>query len=314
LLLGVGGVYLVLLAWRQLWAERARALPALIVAGAWLCVFGALYLLYNVLQTGDALLTPRAAFSAADRYGFGLGVGFYGEHTLAAGLVILDQLLTTLLIDLYGWPFYLSLAFLPLGFLRRSSRRRWDILLLALLLAVTLAQVGYFYHGIYLGPRYLFAALPALLLLSARGMLALPQLLRRLATVSLPHFDATAALFAGRIVTVSLVVVLFGCSFFYFIPRQVALYRNYTGLPYWLPMDSAAVYAFHPQNAIILTGTGMIYSYMLFPLNDPDLRAPTLYAYDASPATIAALRKHYPDRTLYMLEVLPDGRVQFAQM
>ena len=65
--------------------------------------FGALYLLYNLNTTGDALTLPRNLFSANDRWGFGVPVS-NGVHTLAAGLVNTDENLTLLQFDLYGWP------------------------------------------------------------------------------------------------------------------------------------------------------------------------------------------------------------------
>ncbi len=117
-------------------------------------------------------MSPRTLFFAGDHYGFGQGVGFYGQHTLAAGFVNLDQLLVSLATDLYGWPFALTLPFLLIPFLARRAVAA-DVVMLVGAAAMTFAFVGYFYAGIYLGPRYLYEALPFLLILTARGWLAL---------------------------------------------------------------------------------------------------------------------------------------------
>ncbi len=60
-----------------------------------LLIFVGMTLGYNALLTGNALISPRSLFFSGDHWGFGTGVGFYGQHTLAAGLVNLDELLTS---------------------------------------------------------------------------------------------------------------------------------------------------------------------------------------------------------------------------
>ena len=311
----------------------AEWLPALPVASAIFClaVFG--YLLYSWLQTGDALTTPRMLFSPADVYGFGEGIGFYGQHTLAAGLVNLDQLLTILLIDLYGWPFYLTLAFVPCAFLRLIGTRhigrasfssmQWDTFCLLLLCALIAAQVGYFYHGIFLGPRYLYETLPFLLLLTARGITALGttlagrmSILALRSPVNLPDGYALVPLssrLGSGLVGVTLLALL-ACNLLYFMPRQLELHTDFTGLPSYRPIDTRTVYGFHPASSVIVTTDRGIYNYLLWPLNDPDLSAPTIYAYAANPDELAHVRAIYPARTFYTMSIAPDGHVSFSQI
>ncbi|HET8906656.1 MAG TPA: glycosyltransferase family 39 protein [Ktedonobacterales bacterium] len=297
--------------WRTLRERIVSLWPAGVVAGA--IIFGglALYLLYNLLQTGGALVSPRTLFFPGDRYGFGQGIGFYGQHTFAAGMVILDQLLTILMIDLYGWPFYLTLALLPLSFLRRDAGTRWDIFCALLLVLLCGAQAGYFYHGIYLGPRYLFETLPFLLLLTARGITGLAAtltgIMRALGQKGMSRRLAVAAsglLLAG----------LLACNLFYYSPRQAHLYQDYTGLPATITVDARAFYGFHPQNAIVLTNNWYIYNYILWPLNDPTLRGATVYAYAPVPDAVQRLHREYPGRVLYMAQVAPDGAVTFLRV
>ena len=295
--------------WRIL-RERIRTLWPVFCLAASILISGLiLYLLYNAAQTGNPTLTPRAVFFPGDRYGFGQGIGFYGQHTFAAGMVILDQLLTILLIDLYGWPFYLTLALLPLTFLRRDAGTRWDIFCALLLLLLIGAQAGYFYHGIYLGPRYLFETLPFLLLLTARGVTGLATTLSRIGqTLS----GALATQKVGLAVAGILLLALVACNLFYYTPRQAQLYHEYTGLPASMKVDARALYAFHPPQAIVVTNDWFIYNYILWPLNDPALHGETLYAYAPTPDVLQRLHREYPQRALYLAQVAPNGAVTFT--
>jgi hypothetical protein len=311
-----GGSTLVLLCLhsRRWWLSgvkivRMAILPACILGGC-----AVLYLLYNAEQTGSLFLLPRTLFNPDDQYGFGQGIGFYGQHTVAAGFVNLDQLLTILLIDLYGWPFYLTLAFVPLTFLRRLRELEWDVFCLGLASLLIVEQVGYFYHGIYLGPRYLFDALPFLLLLTARGMTALYFLMIKLAGRIAPIIHAHRRRIYSRSLVVALVVMLMGCNLLYYLPRQIALYHNYSGLPVSEPLQITAIYTFHPENGLVVTSDWFIYNYVLFPLNDPSLNGQTLYAYAPDAASMQRLLEQYPGRNLYQLQVGPAGVVTFVQI
>jgi hypothetical protein len=311
-------------------------LPSAAVFGFTLLLFFILDLLFNSLLTGDPLTRPRQLFFAGDRWGFGPGIGFYGEHTVAAGLVNLDELLTILAIDLFGWPFYLTLALPLLPFLAgRPYPADW--LLLAGTTCIALAFVGYFYHGIYLGPRYLYETLPFLLLLSARGLLTLARgaiALRRtvaawrsgpapkegdthgrqeakgtMAPLSEEprrrHFSPAVAL---------LFAVLLACNLIYYTPRQIALYRNYSGLPAGTQIDLQAIY--HPpiHHAIVVTDDTMIYQLVLFPLNDPLLQGDIIYARAADQQQYSRLRQAFPGRRLYLLAIAPDGQVSYLPL
>lgn len=300
--------------WRRLWLAWRWLLPALVPAASILVTGVLLYLLYNKLQTGDALVAPRTLFSLADRYGFGEGIGFYGQHTLAAGLVVLDQLLTSLLINLYGWPFYLTLALVPLAFLRKLRALRWDIFCLFMAALLVGAQAGYFYHGIYLGPRYLFEALPFLLLLTARGLTGLASALAAIWRWLPPVLSDVELTRLAQSAVTAVLLILVLCNVLYYMPRQLALHTDFTGLPASEPVNVTTIYNFHPTNALIVTNDWFIYNYILWPLNDPDLRGPTLYAYAPTPNDLTALIVAYPNRAIYQLSVNPSGDVSYIEL
>jgi hypothetical protein len=77
-------------------------------------------------------------------------------------------------------------------------------------------------------------------------------------------------------------------------------------------VDVGAIYAFQQPRALVVTDDQAIYSYVLFPLNDPDLTGPTIYAYAATSDDRATLQAEFPDRTIYVLQVGADGAVQFT--
>ncbi len=325
-----------LLSWHSLRKEWKRWLIGSAFFGAIALFFLCISLIFNILLTGNIFITPRSLFFAGDHWGFGQGVGFYGQHTLAAGFVNLDELLTILAIDLFGWPFYLSFAFLVMPFLtRRAVNTDW--LLLTAAGIMTGAYIGYFYHGIYLGPRYLFETLPFLLMLTARGIIALAetgkdvrvkmrgdrkcfpyisssQRVGETLAVS-PHFlKRPKSLISSSVITVLLVAILVSCNILYFMPRQVALHQNYTGLSAGISIDLDTIY--HPplHNAIVVTGDYSLYQFVLFPLNDPYLHDSVIYALASNPSDYAELRLAYPGRALYQVTVSVDGSIRYTSI
>jgi hypothetical protein len=303
--------------WRQTWRPRLALLGVALLGLA--ASFG-----YHAALTGDPFITPRELFFPGDHYGFGPGVGFYGAHTLAAGFVNLDELLTSLAIGLYGWPFYLTLAFLLIPFLARRAVAA-DVVMLLGAAALTFAFIGYFYPGIYLGPRYLFEALPFYLILTARGLLTLAEAGRAarlrgaaLAAARAPRqADARPAAgprWAGALsLTSALTLALVACWALYYLPRQVTLHSDFTGMGAKVAIKTSMLE--HPplRNALVITDDKQLYGYTLFGLNDPLLRGNVIYAEAFTVDDYARLRRAFPTRTLYALFVAPDGTVQFIR-
>jgi hypothetical protein len=285
-----------------------------------LCVFGALRLMFNLALTGDALVSPRTLFSPGDHWGFGPHVGFYGGHTVAAGFVTLDELLTILAIDLYGWPIMLTLAVPLLPFLLRRARLA-DWLLLGMVAVIAGSFIGYFYHGIYLGPRYLYETLPFVLMLTARGVVELERAGGRAAHSLNAQVAAWRrwppaehrATTAGLGVWLAL-AALVGCNLLYYTPRQTALYHDFNGLPVGFRLDLPALQRPPVHHAIVVTSDYPLYGYALFPLNDPLLRGDVLYAFASTTADYAQLRAAYPGRPLYRLDLAADGSPRYTPL
>lgn len=103
----------------------------------------------------------------ADRLGF--HVDPHGvAHTPLRALVLAAKYLSELNSYLLAWPLpALAVAIAGLVSLRRVSR--WDALLLGLFGAQLLAYALYWHDGEFLGPRFLYTAVPTLIVLVARA-------------------------------------------------------------------------------------------------------------------------------------------------
>jgi hypothetical protein len=276
--------------------RRWRAAAAMVGCGL---PFVLLYFAYNAALTGSPFVLPRSLFDAADHFGFGDGIGFHTRHTLAAGLANTDELLTILQFDLFGWPPLFAMGLVGLVFLVGRART-WDWLAALGFLSFVVAYVGYFYHGIALGPRYYFEALPWLLLLAGRGAQALAR------------FARSRGAAVGVLGVLSLNTLLF------YVPAELQRRADLSGLPGGQtvrlgfvdtsllgPRLSGGV----PNPSLVVTDDWWLFNTSLAALNCPRLPdCGVLFALATTPQDIRALQAQYPGRSL--LRAVDDaGRV-----
>ncbi|MCC7104030.1 MAG: glycosyltransferase family 39 protein, partial [Chloroflexi bacterium] len=149
---------------------RGRSLIALVWLGLGFSWPVIAVLAYNRALTGSPFVNPFELWWSFDRLGFGSDVGLHNGHDLGRGLsnvyVNLDQLQDLM----YGWPRYLTLAFVALPFVT-GRVRSGDWLCLSIIGCLAGAYVSYWADGVMFGPRYLFEANAALALLTARGVI-----------------------------------------------------------------------------------------------------------------------------------------------
>ncbi|WP_374685857.1 hypothetical protein, partial [Promineifilum sp.] len=259
--------------------------------------------LYQAALTGDARTDPRLLYWPYDRVGFGPTVGEPENvftltvteppavvwrmdssqpprgHTPSRGLYNLGRNLTALEDDLFGWPALLTLGFLWLALLlRRPAAGDWVLLLVAL--AVAGGYVAYWGAGIAYGPRYFYAALPALVILSARGISALAEV-------------------GGRRPAVFLLLALLAYNFFH-LPGRFEAYRGYNFIS---AAPRAAVEAAVERPALVFVTASDVdwWEYgAFFSGNTPWLDGPVVYARDRGPAENARLQAYFPDRAAYL--------------
>ncbi len=290
------------------WLHVSAALGCLVVAGL---VYG----LYDLSLTGSAFEPPRQLFNPGDHLGFGAGVGFYGLHTVAAGLVNTDELLTSLNITLFGWPFGIAMALMLMPFIlvRPAS---WDVLHGSIVGTFVVAYVGYFYHGIALGPRYYFEALPSMAILAARGFVVLGRTAALLGErLGLPHGPGR-----GERAALVLVTLMLACNLVYFIPRQFELYRVYSGIPGRNELRPPGFVRYDVRgrepalsNALATTGDWWTYAVDLAPLNCPRLDCESVFAFAPDIATTNALASAFPARKVYAIQRRGDHLIAVPQ-
>lgn len=150
----------------RVFVDRSR-MPQLIVQ----CLFGLLgfapLLWANARTTGHPL---RFAYELqwGRAHGLGFHVDPYGHvFTPREGIERAIAYVGELNMYVTAWPVpAVMLAIVALCLLRRPTR--WDALLLALFFAQVLAYAAYWGEGELLGPRFLYTALPTLIVLIAR--------------------------------------------------------------------------------------------------------------------------------------------------
>ena len=127
----------------------------------------ALLLLANQATTGAPLLFGYDLLNGPlHRPGFH-ATPTMGNHTPLRGLRMASSYLMRLDTALLAWPVpanWLMIATLLLG--RRASR--WDVLLLGLLGALLAGYAAYWAESYFAGPRFLYSAMPAFVVLIAR--------------------------------------------------------------------------------------------------------------------------------------------------
>jgi hypothetical protein len=126
-------------------------------------------LLFNAATTGSPLQSGYGVQWGTSGWGFGQSQ-WGPPHTLGHGLADAAANWDGAAKYLFEWPIPSLLPLAGLLFLRRWTRM--DRVLLWTLGSITLAYVPYFFQDLCLGPRFLYAGLPALVFLAARGLRA----------------------------------------------------------------------------------------------------------------------------------------------
>lgn len=102
-------------------------------------------------------------------HGFGLHADPYGvAHTPARALIFLSKYLLQLSVVLFEWPLP-AIGVLAAGLLVLRRPSGWDRLLLGWFAAQAVAYSLYWAEGMFRGPRFLFTAIPAAIVLVARA-------------------------------------------------------------------------------------------------------------------------------------------------
>ena len=141
-----------------------RSLAGQMVAGL---IPVAILFVVNARTNGAPLrLGYEVLYGSAHQLGFHMDP--YGTaHTPARALTFASKYLIQLNVLLFEWPLPSVLVMAAgLAALRRPTR--WDVLMIGLFMAQVCAYAAYWHDGNFRGPRFLYTALPAILVLTAR--------------------------------------------------------------------------------------------------------------------------------------------------
>ena len=247
--------------------------------------------------TGDPTFNAYTLVWPYDRIGFGADIGPYGYGLREAILINTRLKLTTLATGLFGWPGWSNLLFIPIPFLTRRANR-WDWLLLGTILGMIFIHIFYWAFGGADGgfPRYFYDALPVLLLLTARGILILAEILNRL---SLP---LPSGKLKGGWLPVGLVIVFVLYNIIWYLPPLLAAQKGkYNITPAPLQVVEQADLS---EPALVIVKHVESWSDFAAPFaaNSPTLDGPVVYAIDWGSNYNKKVRSQFRERTCWELE------------
>ena len=152
-------------------------------------------------------------------WGANHGLGFhpspFGDaHTPRRALVLASLYLMKLDMYLFEWPIPALVApVVALVFLRRPSS--WDALLAAVIVMVLGSYALYWHNGHFLGPRFLYTAVPAFVLLAARAPGAVAE-----------RVGSVGRTMAYAVMPIAVVCALTGLAGPVGVPARLAEYRG----------------------------------------------------------------------------------------
>jgi 4-amino-4-deoxy-L-arabinose transferase-like glycosyltransferase len=255
----------------------------------------ALLPLYWWAITGDPTFNPYLLVWFYDRVGFGPNVGAYG-YSLHDAIFINTRLkLTVLATGLFGWPGWSNLLFLPIPFLMRRTNR-WDWLLLGTILGMVSVHIFYWSFGGVDGgfPRYYYDALPALLLLTIRGIQISIQYLK--------YWQFTKLNLPLSWLPIALVISFIAYNLIWNLPPLLAAQKGkYDITP--APLQ-AVEQANLPKPALVMVKNAESWNEFaaLFAANSPTLDGVVVYAIDWGSALTQQVREQFKERTCWELE------------
>ncbi len=275
---------------REMFRSRPQALHRGIRCLVAMIVFGVMvgaFLGFNYLTNGDPFLTGYEVL-----YGKGHNPGFghsgWGEpHTPQKGFTQTLNNLNALNKYLFELPIP-SLLFALLAVASTRSRV-WDWLLLAYPSSMALAYFFYWFQDWCFGPRFMFASAAAFILLTARGIVAIPHIAHELLGIdSKQRVGGTVAI---------VLVFCFSLGFASNIPVLIRTYSN----NYWGVNAQVlkSVRKMDIQNAVVFVKS---YYGSVFAANHPRLESEVIYARDLGEEKNRTLMVQFPDRQFYLAD------------
>jgi 4-amino-4-deoxy-L-arabinose transferase-like glycosyltransferase len=248
--------------------------------------------LYWWAATGDPTFNAYLLVWPYDRVGFGADIGPRGYDLYGAVFVNLQRKIYMLGTRLFGWPGWANIIFLPVAFVARRANR-WDWLLLGTIGGIVFVHIFYWAFGGADGgfPRYYYDALPALLLLTVRGIHICFQILRRWQWGRFQTSWLLAVLLVGFV----------AYNLLWNLPPLLAAQKGkYDITP--APLQKVEDAELEEPTLIIVKNATDWHNFAVhFFANSPLLDGPVVYAIDWSPGLSRRVRQQFDDRDCWEL-------------
>lgn len=185
-LIAAGVIGLMQLAHLRRDASRIRSLVVQVVAG----LIPVALLFYVNWRTTGAPMRLGYEVLYGDAHSLGFHEDPYGTaHTPLRAITFASKYLMQLDVLLFEWPLP-AIGIIAAGLLALRRPTRWDLFLIGLLFAQLIAYAMYWHDGTFRGPRFLYNALPAIVMLAVRAPFAVAAVTRgtarRMAIALLP--------------------------------------------------------------------------------------------------------------------------------
>ncbi len=269
-------------------AKQKEALRFGMLCCVALAVFGVMLgglLTFNYLTNGDAFLFAYVVLHG-EEHNPGFGHSGWGEpHTPQRGLIKTLNNLNALNKYLFEIPIP-SLLFAVLA-LASPRANIWDLLFISYPSSLALAYFFYWFQDWCFGPRFMFASTAAFVLLTARGLAALPHIAH--------HLFGITDKYRVRGYIAIVLILCFSIGFASNLPALVKVYSN----NYW-GVNAQVLKAVKNngiQNAVVFVKS---YYGSVFAANHPLLKSDVIYVKDLGAKKNAELINRFPDRQFYI--------------
>ena len=240
---------------------------------------------FNYLTNGHPLLTGyEVLWGKGHNPGFGHSA--WGDpHTPKKGLIQNLNNLNALNKYLFEWC--IPCTFFVMLFLAGGRRTRWDYLLIGSAFSLSFVHFFYWYQGWCFGPRFMYESTLPLILLTARGILHTPDIVRE-------KFHAASS---EEQIRYSLSLVIGFCVLIAIFANVTVLVRLYSN-DYWSVNADVqrGVKREKISNAVVFVGS---YYGSVLPLNSPLLDSEIIYVRDLNLKN-KLMMEYYPDRRYYL--------------
>ena len=250
-----------------------------------LIIAGLVFLVYNYATTGHPLLFGYIAAHGREHLpGFHQDPWEEQPHTIIQGVKYLIGNLNGLNYYLFEWPIP-SLFFVAL-YLAFGKKETWDWMLVGWMSSLFVGHAFYFFNEFHLGPRFVYETLPAVILLTSKGIALSIKLLA--AWPKIPSYAHARSAICLILIALFLFAMLFN------IPATAGVYHDYG--------EDVTIQKYLKENNIkkaLVFVKGHAY-WVHYPLNAPFAK-PHIYAKDRGSEN-KKLAEKFPDYRYFVAD------------